>query len=475
MIRIPYFFHVLKPRKQTMNITPDIFRAYDIRGIVETALTPENVYLIGKAFGSKCQQQGVKEVVLGRDGRLSGPALLDALTKGLTETGCYVINIGMIPTPVAYYATYELNTGTCIMITGSHNPPEYNGLKMMLAGETLYGETITDLRDIILKEQFAVGKGSSKTVDLEDQYLKRITSDINIKRPMKIAIDCGNGVAGELAPKLFKQLGCEVTELFCDIDGNFPNHHPDPSKPENLKDIIKCIADNNLDLGLAFDGDGDRVGVIDNKGTVIWADRQMILYSRDVISRNPDALIIYDIKCSRLLPQEIKKAGGQSEMWKTGHSFIKARIKETGALLGGEMSGHIFFKERWYGFDDALYAGARMLEILSQEDKPASDIFDALPDSINTPELTITFENEGENFAFIGAFQNKASFDGAKLTTIDGLRADYDNGWGLCRASNTTPSIVIRFEADDKAALKSIQDHFKNQMLAVNADLNLPF
>ena len=458
-----------------MNITPDIFRAYDIRGIVETALTPENVYLIGKAFGSKCQQQGVKEVVLGRDGRLSGPALLDALTKGLTETGCYVINIGMIPTPVAYYATYELNTGTCIMITGSHNPPEYNGLKMMLAGETLYGETITDLRDIILKEQFAVGKGSSKTVDLEDQYLKRITSDINIKRPMKIAIDCGNGVAGELAPKLFKQLGCEVTELFCDIDGNFPNHHPDPSKPENLKDIIKCIADNNLDLGLAFDGDGDRVGVIDNKGTVIWADRQMILYSRDVISRNPDALIIYDIKCSRLLPQEIKKAGGQSEMWKTGHSFIKARIKETGALLGGEMSGHIFFKERWYGFDDALYAGARMLEILSQEDKPASDIFDALPDSINTPELTITFENEGENFAFIEAFQNTASFDGAKLTTIDGLRADYDNGWGLCRASNTTPSIVIRFEADDKAALKSIQDHFKNQMLAVNANLNLPF
>jgi phosphomannomutase/phosphoglucomutase len=458
-----------------MNITPDIFRAYDIRGIVETALTPENVYLIGKAFGSKCQQQGVKEVVLGRDGRLSGPALLDALTKGLTETGCYVINIGMIPTPVAYYATYELNTGTCIMITGSHNPPEYNGLKMMLAGETLYGETITDLRDIILKEQFAVGKGSSKTVDLEDQYLKRITSDINIKHPMKIAIDCGNGVAGELAPKLFKQLGCEVTELFCDIDGNFPNHHPDPSKPENLKDIIKCIADNNLDLGLAFDGDGDRVGVIDNKGTVIWADRQMILYSRDVISRNPDALIIYDIKCSRLLPQEIEKAGGQSEMWKTGHSFIKARIKETGALLGGEMSGHIFFKERWYGFDDALYAGARMLEILSQEDKPASDIFDALPDSINTPELTITFENEGENFAFIEAFQNTASFDGAKLTTIDGLRADYDNGWGLCRASNTTPSIVIRFEADDKAALKSIQDHFRNQMLAVNADLNLPF
>ena len=458
-----------------MNITPDIFRAYDIRGIVETALTPENVYLIGKAFGSKCQQQGVKEVVLGRDGRLSGPALLDALTKGLTETGCYVINIGMIPTPVAYYATYELNTGTCIMITGSHNPPEYNGLKMMLAGETLYGETITDLRDIILKEQFAVGKGSSKTVDLEDQYLKRITSDINIKHPMKIAIDCGNGVAGELAPKLFKQLGCEVTELFCDIDGNFPNHHPDPSKPENLKDIIKCIADNNLDLGLAFDGDGDRVGVIDNKGTVIWADRQMILYSRDVISRNPDALIIYDIKCSRLLPQEIEKAGGQSEMWKTGHSFIKARIKETGALLGGEMSGHIFFKERWYGFDDALYAGARMLEILSQEDKPASDIFDALPDSINTPELTITFENEGENFAFIEAFQNTASFDGAKLTTIDGLRADYDNGWGLCRASNTTPSIVIRFEADDKVALKSIQDHFRNQMLAVNADLNLPF
>ncbi len=460
-----------------MDITKDIFRAYDIRGIVETALTQDNVYLIAKAFGSRCIQKGITEVVLGRDGRLTGPALIAALTKGLTETGCDVIDVGMVPTPVAYYATYELNTGTCIMVTGSHNPPEYNGLKMMIAGETIFGDTIQSLRETILSDKFNIpkGKGSTKTVNLDEQYLARITSDIKLKRPLKIAIDCGNGVAGDLAPKLFKQLGCEVVELFCDIDGTFPNHHPDPSKPENLIDIIQCIADNNCDLGLAFDGDGDRVGVIDNNGTVIWADRQMILYSRDVISRNPGALIIYDIKCSRLLPQEIEKAGGKPQMWKTGHSFIKSRMIETGALLGGEMSGHIFFKERWYGFDDALYAGARMLEILSQTTSKASDIFDALPDSINTPELGITFANEGDNFAFVDAFQKSATFEGAKLTTIDGLRADYDNGWGLCRASNTTPSIVIRFEADDEAALKAIQENFRTQMLNVDSSLDLPF
>ena len=460
-----------------MNITKDIFRAYDIRGIVETDLTPDNVYLIGKAFATECHKKGVTDVVLGRDGRLSGLALVEALSKGITETGVNVINVGMVPTPVTYYATFELNTGTCIMVTGSHNPPEYNGLKMMLAGETIFGDTIMALRDLIVNDALHQSdtKGSTKTVDLEERYLARITSDIKIERPLKIAVDCGNGVAGELAPKLFKQLGCEVIELFCDIDGNFPNHHPDPSKPENLQDIIKCIDENSCDLGLAFDGDGDRVGVIDNNGKVIWADRQMILYARDVISRNPDAKIIYDIKCSRLLPQEIQKAGGQAEMWKTGHSFIKARLKETGALLAGEMSGHIFFKERWYGFDDALYAGARMLEILAQQTQTAGEIFDALPDSINTPELGITFANEGENFAFVKAFQDNAQFGNAQLTTIDGLRADFDNGWGLCRASNTTPSIVIRFEADDETSLKTIQDSFRKQMLAIDSNLDLPF
>ncbi len=458
-----------------MQITPDIFRAYDIRGIVETDLTADNVYLIGKAFGTQCQSEGVNKVVLGRDGRLSGPALIEALSKGLTEVGCDVIDIGMIPTPVAYFATYQLQTGTCIMVTGSHNPPEYNGMKMMIAGETLFGDGIAALRDIILQDAFASGKGSIQKVDLKEDYLKRITSDIKLQRPLNIAVDCGNGVAGELAPELFRRLGCQVTELFCEIDGNFPNHHPDPSKPENLKDIIKTVCENKLDLGLAFDGDGDRVGIIDDQGTVIWADRQMILYARDVISRNPGAHIIYDIKCSRLLPQEIEKAGGSPEMWKTGHSFIKARIKETGALLGGEMSGHIFFKERWYGFDDALYAASRMLEILAASEQKASEIFSALPDSINTPELNINFANEGENFRFIEQFQQNANFAGAKITTIDGLRADFEQGWGLCRASNTTPCIVIRFEADNQQALEEVQQQFREQMLAIQSDLELPF
>ena len=393
----------------------------------------------------------------------------------MTETGCDVIDIGMIPTPVAYFATYQLETGTCIMVTGSHNPPEYNGLKMMIAGETLFGEGIQALREIILNDAFATGKGSIQQVDLKEDYLNRITSDIKLQRPLNIAVDCGNGVAGELAPELFRRLGCQVIELFCEIDGNFPNHHPDPSKPENLKDIIQTVTENKLDLGLAFDGDGDRVGIIDDKGTVIWADRQMILYARDVISRNPGAHIIYDIKCSRLLPQEIEKAGGKAEMWKTGHSFIKARIKETGALLGGEMSGHIFFKERWYGFDDALYAASRMLEILAVSKQKASEIFSALPDSINTPELNIHFANEGENFRFIKQFQQNADFAGAQITTIDGLRADFEQGWGLCRASNTTPSIVIRFEAENQQALEQVQQQFRQQMLAIQPDLELPF
>jgi len=457
-----------------MNIDASIFRAYDIRGIVETALTPEACEQIGRAFGSEALARGQKTVNLARDGRLSGPSLVQALARGIQSTGCDVIDIGMVPTPVLYFSTYHLDTGTGIMVTGSHNPPEYNGLKMMIGGDTLFGEGIQDLYKRLVNDDLASGSGNYSEKEVLSDYMERIIGDIKIERPMRIASDCGNGVAGVCATELFTKLGCEVEELYSEVDGNFPNHHPDPAKVENLVDVIDVVTKNNLALGLAFDGDGDRVGVIDDKGQIIWPDRQMILYSRDILDRNPGAKIIYDVKCSRLLPQAISEAGGEPEMWKTGHSFVKARIKETGAALGGEMSGHIFFKERWYGFDDALYTAARLLEILSRDDRPVSEIFGEIPDSVNTPELGIKFA-EGEHFKFMDAFVKNAKFDGADLTTIDGLRADFKDGWGLVRASNTTPSLVIRFEADSQSALDEIQSNFRTAMLDVDSGLDLPF
>ncbi len=457
-----------------MTIDASIFRAYDIRGVVADALTPEACEQIGRAFGSEALARGEKVVNLARDGRLSGPDLITALAKGIQSTGCDVINIGMVPTPVLYFSTYHLETGTGIMVTGSHNPPEYNGLKMMIGGDTLFGDGIQELYQRIVKDDLASGQGKYSETDVMDAYLDRIIGDVKLSRKMRIASDCGNGVAGVCATKLFEKLGCEVHELFTEVDGNFPNHHPDPAKVENLQDIMGVVEKEKLELGLAFDGDGDRVGVIDDKGQIIWPDRQMILYSRDILDRNPGARIIFDVKCSTLLPKAISEAGGEPEMWKTGHSFVKARIKETGAALGGEMSGHIFFKERWYGFDDALYSAARLLEILSRDDRPVSEIFAEIPNSVNTPELGIKFA-EGEHHKFMQAFVESARFDGAKLTTIDGIRADFDNGWGLVRASNTTPSLVIRFEADSQSDLEKIQSSFRTAMLDVDSSIELPF
>lgn len=451
-----------------------IFRAYDIRGIVTETLTPEVVEQIGRAYGSECLARNCDSAVVARDGRLSGPALVEALSKGIASTGVNVIDVGMVPTPVLYFATHHLKTGTGVMVTGSHNPPEYNGLKMMIGGDALFGDGITGLYERLVNDDLASGQGNISTDEVLDAYVERIVGDIKLERPIRVGIDCGNGVAGAVAPQLFKQLGCESVEMFTEVDGTFPNHHPDPAKTENLQDLIKAVDEEKLELGLAFDGDGDRVGVIDDKGEIIWPDRQMILYSRDIISRNPGAHIIYDVKCSRLLPAAIEEAGGKAEMWKTGHSFIKARLKETGGLLGGEMSGHIFFKERWYGFDDALYSAARLLEIISRDSRSVSEIFGEIPNSVNTPELNIKFA-EGEHHKFIEKFCATASFDGAKITTIDGLRADFDDGWGLVRASNTTPSLVIRFEADDEDALKRIQDQFGAAMKAVDASVELPF
>ena len=457
-----------------MTISEDIFRAYDIRGVVENALTPDATQQIGQAFATEALAQGQKTVVIGRDGRLSSPELAQRLSEGLRAGGCDVIDIGMVPTPVLYYATHKLKTGTGIMVTGSHNPPQYNGLKMLIAGNTLYGDGIKAFYHMIVEGRINNGEGTHTEQNVIPDYLDTIVNDIKLKKPLNIAVDCGNGVAGVLATELFTRLGCNVTELFCDVDGNFPNHHPDPSKPENLIDLQKAVKENNLDIGLAFDGDGDRVGILDDKQNVLWADRQMMLYSADVLKRKPGALIIFDIKSTSNLETYIKNLGGDPLMWKTGHSFIKAKMKETGAELAGEMSGHIFFKERWFGFDDGLYSAARMLEIVSQHDESSSEIFEALPDSFNTPELQIDFE-EGEHYKFMTKFIDKAKFENADTVTIDGIRVNYAEGWGLIRPSNTTPCLVLRFEANDEDTLATIQNTFRKQLLAVDSTLNLPF
>jgi len=451
-------------------VSKSIFKAYDIRGIVNEDLTIETVVLIGKAIGSESIERGERGIVVGRDGRTSGPDLMNALVEGIKSTGCHVVKIGMVPTPVLYYATYSKGASSGVMITGSHNPPNYNGFKMMIAGETLSGERILNLYDRINNQNFHEGQGTSTTIDIQEDYLNRVTSDISIKRPLKIVVDCGNGVAGHLAPKLFEALGCEVVKLFCHIDGNFPNHHPDPSKLENLNDLIAEIKAEKADLGLAFDGDGDRLGVIDEKGNVIWADRQMILFSRDVIHRNPGAKIVFDVKCSSLLSKDISNQGGRPILSRTGHSFIKAKIKEESALLGGEMSGHIFFKERWYGFDDALYAGARLLEILSSRNESCSEIFSALPDSFNTPEINIHFDKQGDQFDAMEKLKKTANFNEGVLITIDGIRLDYEDCWGLVRPSNTTPCLVLRFEAETEVSLKRIREEFREWLERTGID-----
>mgnify|MGYP001587178658 FL=1 len=444
-----------------MSVPQSIFKAYDIRGIVEEELTPSTVKLIGQAIGSESIAKGERGVALGRDGRLSGATLMDALKDGLKSTGCHVVDIGMVPTPLVYYATYTKAATSGVMITGSHNPPEYNGFKIMIAGEALSGERIQALYQRIQAQDFVKGHGTSTKVDIEQDYIEHITSDVKLDKPLNIVVDAGNGVAGNIAPKLFEKMGAQVTKLFCLVDGNFPNHHPDPSKLANLEDIIQKVKETNADMGFAFDGDGDRLGLIDNKGNVIWADRQMILYARDILSRNQGAKIVFDVKCSSNLAKDITQHGGDAIMSRTGHSFIKAKLKETGALLGGEMSGHVFFKERWYGFDDALYTGARLLEILSRTNKTCEEIFSSLPNSINTPEINIHFNKQGEQFEAMEKLASKVDFPDAKITTIDGVRVDYPNGWGLVRPSNTTPCLVLRFEANNEQTLNDIQDKFR--------------
>jgi phosphomannomutase/phosphoglucomutase len=457
-----------------MAIAPEIFKAYDIRGIVDRTLTEDACRAIGRALGTLALRKGAPRVVVGRDGRLSGPRLAAALSEGLMAAGADVIDIGMVATPLVYYASHELGTGSGVMVTGSHNPPDYNGLKMVIAGDTLSGEAIQQLRAQIASGDMASGAGERSTEDVRERYLARIVGDVRLARPMKIAIDCGNGAAGAFAPELFRRLGCAVRELYCDVDGTFPNHHPDPSVPENLADLIGELARGEAEIGLAFDGDGDRLGVVTRSGRIVYPDRQLMLFAADVLSRNPGAEIIFDVKCTRLLFDWIRGRGGKPVLWKTGHSLIKAKLKETGAPLAGEMSGHMFFKERWYGFDDGMYAGARLLEIVSHS-ADASAPLEALPDSISTPELQVKLA-EGENHRLIALLQTDAKFEGAReVIRIDGVRVEYADGFGLARASNTTPVIVLRFEADTDAALARIQQDFRRVLLAAKPDAKLPF
>ena len=466
------------------SISPSIFKAYDIRGIVDgdpakVTLTDAVARGVGAALGLQAKAKGIPAIVVGRDGRLSGPRLIAALTQGINSAGVEAIDIGMVPTPVVYFATVLTNTGSGVAVTGSHNPPEYNGLKMMLGGGTLYGDGIQDLYSSIVDPSFAGKLDANAPVrvtkrDVTGEYLAKILGDVKLSRPMKIAIDCGNGVAGALAPQLFKSLGCEVTELFTEVDGTFPNHHPDPAHPENLQDLIRCLAETDCEIGLAFDGDGDRLGVVTKTGQIIWPDRQLMLYAQDVLAHRPGGQIIYDVKCTRNLAPWVRKHGGVPLMWRTGHSLIKAKLKETGAPLAGEMSGHVFFNDRWYGFDDGLYTGARLLEILSRSANPSA-VLEALPDAIATPELHI-HTAEGDNFKLVEALQRNAKFEGAdEVITIDGVRVEYPDGFGLARASNTTPVVVTRFEADSEAAIARIKAAFKAAITAVAPGVDVPF
>ena len=462
-------------------IPKEIFRAYDIRGIVDTSLTPEIVYDIGRAIGSMVLAAGEKKIIVARDGRLSGPLLITALTTGLLATGCDVVDIGQVPTPVLYFATHFLKISSGIALTGSHNPSNHNGLKIMIAGKSLYGDAIQAIYQSLCTGSHRNGCGTLTTQSILEDYQSIISQDIKLKRRLKIVVDCGNGVASVIAPKLYQSLGCDVIPLFCEVDGNFPNHHPDPGQPKNLEDLIVAVRSHQADLGLAFDGDGDRLGVVDNTGKIIWPDRLLILFAKDVLRQFPETEILYDVKCTRNVEKEITKMKGRAAMWKTGHSLIKARMHETGAKLAGEMSGHLFFKDRWYGFDDALYAGARMLEILANQPANAATLFNAIPDSVNTPEIYLPVTEEAKVLItkrLVEAARTEKSkfeFEKARVSTIDGLRIDFEDGFGLVRASNTAANLILRFEGEDSNALQRIQGEFKRLLSLVAPELKLTF
>ncbi|HVF35854.1 MAG TPA: phosphomannomutase/phosphoglucomutase, partial [Candidatus Saccharimonadia bacterium] len=462
------------PDPASVRLERSIFRAYDIRGVVGDSLTPEVAKLIGQSVGTIALERGLNEIVVGRDGRLSGPMLSDAIISGLCASGCNVIDIGPAPTPVLYFATYHLNTGSGISVTGSHNPPDYNGFKIMLGTETLAEQGIQDIYIRIAEGRLATGDGQVQRIDVKQAYIERISGDVQLERKLKVVLDAGNGIAGAFAPDVMAAIGCEVEPLFCDVDGTFPNHHPDPGEPKNLQDLIVAVKQLKADIGLAFDGDGDRLGVVTTSGEIIYPDRLLMLFAIDVLTRAPGAPIIYDVKCTGHLQDLILRHGGSPIMWKTGHSLIKAKMRIEDAELAGEMSGHFFFRERWFGFDDGIYAAARLCEIIATSGRSAQELFDELPKGVSTPELKIPMA-EGAHYAFIERFRERANFPDARITTIDGVRADYADGWGLVRCSNTTPSLVLRFDADSAEALLRIEADFRAQLLALDPGLRLPF
>ena len=452
-----------------------VFRTYDIRGEAdEDGITEDVAYAIGLALGTDAQEQGITSMVVGRDARLTGPELKKALMVGLCETGTDVIDVGTVPTPLVYFATNRLSTNSGIMVTASHNPASHNGFKMVMNGMTVSTQGVQDVYQSILKKRFVKGNGTVSQYDIVPDYIEFVTKQIHLKKPLKVVVDCGNGIAGELVPGLYRKLGCDVVELFCEVDGRFPNHHPDPTVLKNLEDIIAAVKKEKADIGLAFDGDADRLGVITNEGEVIWPDRQMMLFSMDVLSRNPGADIVFDVKCTSHLPKVIKEHGGNPIMYRTGHSVLKAKMIEVGAALAGEMSGHIFFKEDWFGFDDGLYVGARLLRILSNEDRTCSEIFSALPNSVNTPELKLPMPEEKKS-DFMQRLLRDADFGDAERITIDGLRVEFEEGWGLVRPSNTSPYLILRFEASSEENLTKITELFRKELLALDSTLQLPF
>jgi phosphomannomutase len=462
------------PVSGAVELKSEIFRAYDIRGIVGKSLDRGVAYQIGQAIGSEALDRLATPVVVGRDGRHSGPELVEGLIEGMQAAGCDVIDIGAVPTGVLYFAAHELGKGSGVMVTGSHNPPDYNGFKTMLGGHTLAGDDIFGLFERIRTGRLGHGAGQRSGQDAIAPFVKRITGDIQLKRPLKVVADCGNGIGGVCAVEVLQGIGAEVVPLFDDVDGDFPNHHPDPSEPKNLKDLIESVEVTKADLGLAFDGDADRLGVVTPDGSIVFSDRIMMLYAREVLGRKPGSTIIYDVKCTGHLDTVIREAGGVPEMYKTGHSLMKNRMKEVGAPLAGEMSGHFFFEDRWYGFDCGIYSACRLLEILASKTEAPETVLSELPNSVSTPELKVELQ-EGENHAFIEAFKQRARFPGARINVIDGVRADFADGWGLVRASNTTPILVLRFDADSDQALHNVKEAFRAQLLAVKPDLVLPF
>ena len=455
-------------------IDKSVFRAYDIRGIIGEQLDANAFYSIGRAISCRMQALGRADIVMARDGRLTSDELACALKQGLLDSGINVVDLGTAATPVMYFATHVHGIDSGVMITGSHNPADYNGIKMVLAGTTLAHEDIQILYNSVLHGESIDGQVQYTCFDIMDQYTQRVVGDVRLKRPLKVVVDCGNGIAGPVIPGVLRQLGCDVIELYCDVDGRFPNHHPDPTVEANLVDLKAAVSEHKADIGLAFDGDADRLGVVTNQGELIWPDRLMMLYSQEVLTRNPGATIVYDVKCSSHLADVITKAGGVGKMCPTGHSIVKRVMKEEHAALAGEMSGHLFFKDRWYGFDDALYSACRLLEIISASSITVDEQFKAIPNSVNTPEIKIPIFDD-EKFTFMQRFSSEASFPDAQLIAIDGLRVEFPHGWGLVRASNTTPCLVARFEAQDQISLDVIQALFKTQLQEIDESLVIPF